>query len=62
MVTEKEMKDAGYVVLKKGAWLHMGPEFIPHQWDQFCNAIGADPDSESLILAIAGYKEVRNEQ
>lgn len=61
MLTKKEVEDAGYEVLPKGAWLRIDPTIIPHDWYDVCKDFGIDPECKSAILCIVGVKEEDNE-
>jgi len=58
MITENELKEAGYEVLPKGGWIRLTREIVPYDWDDFCKDFGVDPDCEEMILAISGVKEI----
>jgi len=60
MITESKMKKAGYTVLPKGAWFAIDPETIP-EWDLVAEQYGFDPECEEVILCVAGFKEIKDE-
>jgi len=61
MITETELKEAGYTVLKKGAWLRLDPGILSNDWELICEDLKVDPNCDEIILAIAGVKEVFKE-
>ena len=61
MITETELKEAGYTVLKRGAWLRLDPGILSNDWELICEDLKVDPNCDEIIVAIAGVKEVYKE-
>jgi len=61
MITENELKEAGYTVLKKGAWLRLDPGILSNDWELICEDLKVDPNCDEIIVAITGVKEVYKE-
>ena len=61
MLTKKQVMDAGYTVIRKGAWYRLDPMIDPRGWDDFAKTIGFDPSCEEVILCVCGYKEIFKE-
>lgn len=57
MITESQVKKAGYTVLPKGAWFAIDPETVP-EWDEVAKQYGFNPDCKEVILCVAGFKEI----
>jgi hypothetical protein len=58
MITENELKGAGYTVLQKGGWIRLDPMIIPHEWEDTCKDFGVNPNCDEIILAVAGVKQI----
>jgi hypothetical protein len=57
MITEKQVKDAGYDVIPNGAWIRIDPLIIPNDWHDVCKDFGIDEHAKSAILCVVGVKE-----
>jgi len=64
MITENELKEVGYTVLKRGAWIRLDPGILSNDWELICADLKVDPNCDEIIVAISGVKTIfkRNEE
>lgn len=61
MITKSQMMKAGYTIIPKGAWFAINPQIIP-EWDDVAEQYGFDPNCKEVILCVAGFKEIADEE
>lgn len=61
MITKKQITEAGYVVLPKGAWYRLDPNIDPIAWEELSESLGFDPSCKEVIFCISGFKEIKEE-
>lgn len=58
MITEEQVKQAGYRVLPDGGHIKIYPTDFPHDWESLCQDFGVDPKCKKVVLCVCGVIEI----